>query len=522
MRITSNQLANLVRRSVAGNTEKLYKIQEKVSTQKSVNRPSDDPLAMGRILGYRTTLASIEQYSRNIEQAKTNIKFGEIQLEEVYEQLSTAKNMAIDQSSGDMTTRLQTAEDIQNISDRLLDLANTKLGDDYIFAGYKSGSEPVDCAEVTCGSASKLSGGEYFIIDSSPGYYVWYNIDGSDVDPAPTGMTGIEVGIGAGDSPTEVAAKTVLAINGGGVFSSSASTSDPTRIEILENGDPPEIADSSTGFTMRTVKYEETPPFTPCAEISFCDPSDLEDGDYFTLGDDYFVWYDTIGDGSGEPTVPGRSNAIAVNINGAGSADDVAARTAAAIVLDGAFEASVTEDATNRMQILDNETAPEIAEEMDTAFTLHTVKYNGDDGDLNFIVSKTLKIKGNATGDDVFTGDGLSDGVNVFDLLKELKDAFKTPTLDSDWINNIKDNLIKGSDQVQNAAVDFSVAYTRLESTENYWSQFKLTVENMLSENEDVDLAQAIVALQHQETVYEAALAASAKLFNQSLIDFLR
>ncbi|MCF8128888.1 MAG: hypothetical protein K9N10_10270 [Deltaproteobacteria bacterium] len=522
MRITSNQLANLVRRSVAGNTEKLYKIQEKVSTQKSVNRPSDDPLAMGRILGYRTTLASIEQYSRNIERAKMNIEFAEIQLEEVCEQLSTAKNMAINQSSGDMTTRLQTAEDIQNISDRLLDLANTKLGDDYIFAGYKSGSEPVDCAEVSCGSASELSGGEYFTIDGSPDYYVWYNIDGSDVDPAPAGRTGIEVGIGAGDSASEVAAKTVNAIDGVGNLSSAAATSDPTRVEILDGDESPDINDSSTGFIVRSVKYEETAPFTACAEISFCDPSDLDDGDYFTLGDDSFVWYDKIGDSSGEPDVSGRSNVIRLDISGAASADDVADLTAAAIVADGTFDASVTEEATNRIRVLDNETAPEIAEEMDTALTLHTVKYNGDDGDLDFIVSKTLKIKGNATGDDVFTGDSLTDGVNVFDLLKELKDAFNAPTSDPVWINNIKDNLIKGYDQVQNAAVDFSVAYTRLESTENYWSRFKLTVENMLSETEDADLAQAIVELQHQETVYEASLAASAKLFNQSLIDFLR
>jgi flagellar hook-associated protein 3 FlgL len=171
---------------------------------------------------------------------------------------------------------------------------------------------------------------------------------------------------------------------------------------------------------------------------------------------------------------------------------------------------------------LDNGTAPEIAKEVNTGFTLHTVKYNGDDGDLNFMVSKTLKIKGNASGDDVFTGAGLTDGVNVFDLLKELKDALEAPTLDSDWISGIKDNLVKGADQVEAAVVDLSVAYTRLESTENYWERFKLTVQEMLSDSEDVDLAQAIVELQHQETVYEAALAASAKLFNQSLIDFLR
>jgi flagellin-like hook-associated protein FlgL len=476
---------------------------------------------MSRILDYRTTIASIEQFSQNIKQAKMNIEFGEIQLEEVYAQLGMAKNMAIDQSSGDATTRAQTAEDIQDIYNRLLDIANTKLGEDYIFAGYQTGSEPVKCAELTCASASELDGGEYFTIDSTTDYYVWYNIDGSDADPAPAGMTGIEVAINAGDSAAEVAAKTVSAIDGVGTLSSTATTSDPTRIEILDGGESPDIADNDTEFSMHTVKYEETAPFTACAEISFCDPSDVKDGDYFTLGDDSFVWYDKVGDGSGEPTVSGRSNIIRVDISGAASADDVADLTAVAIVADGTFEASVTEDATNRIQILDNDSAPEIAEEINTGLTLHTVKYNGDDGDLNIIVSKTLKMKVNATGDDVFTGDSLSDGVNVFDLLKELKDAFEAPTLDSDWIVNIKDDLIKGYDQVQRAAVDFSVAYTRLESTENYWSRFKLTIENMLSDEQDVDLAQAAVELQQQETVYEAALAASASLFDKSLIDFL-
>jgi flagellin-like hook-associated protein FlgL len=522
MRITSNQLANLVRRSVTGNAEKLYKAQETVSTQKSVNRPSDDPLAMGRILGYRTTLASIEQYARNIDQAKMNIEFSEKPLEEVYDQLRMAKNMAIDQNSGDGTTRQQAADDIQDIYDHLLDISNTKLGDDFIFAGHQNGPEPVSCAEVTCRSESELNGGEYFTVGDGPDYYVWYNIDGADADPAPAGMTGIEVTIAEGDTASEVAAKTVSAIDGVGNLSSTVATSDPTRIEILDDGASPKIKDNSTEFALRTVKYEETAPFTACAEISFCAPSDLTDGDYFTLGDDTFVWYDKIGDGSGVPTVSGRSSAIRVDVSGAASADDVADLTAAAITADGTFQSSVTKDVPSRIQILENQTAPEIAKEMDTGFTLHTVKYNGDDGDLDFMVSKTLKIKGNATGDDVFTGAGLTDGVNVFDLLKELKDALEAPTWDSDWVSGVKDNLIKGADQVQEAAIDFSVAYTRLESTENYWERFKLTVQEMLSESEDVDLAQAIVELQHQETVYEAALAASAKLFNQSLIDFLR
>ena len=215
-----------------------------------------------------------------------------------------------------------------------------------------------------------------------------------------------------------------------------------------------------------------------------------------------------------------------MDISGATSADDVATRTAAEIEAAGGgavFKSSVTTDDTTRIEIeLSSGALPEMAKQMDTGFTLHTAKYNGDDGELNFAVSKTLKIKGNATGVEVFTGEGLDNGVNVFDTLKALKDAFAAPTYDPDLVTTIKDDLIKGLNQVEEAAVDLSVAYTRLESSENYWGQFKLTVENMLSETEDADLAQAIVELQHQETVYEASLAASAKLFNQSLLDFLR
>ncbi|OQY45215.1 MAG: hypothetical protein B6240_09060 [Desulfobacteraceae bacterium 4572_87] len=531
MRITSNQIANLVRRSVSDNAVKLYKAQETVSTRKLVNRPSDDPLAMGRILDYRTTVASIDQYARNIDQAKMNIEFSEKQVEEVHNQLQLAKNMAIDQSSGDTTTRQQTAEGIQNIYDRVMDMANTKLGNEYIFAGHQSGPEPVACAEVTCLPESELASNEYFTIGDSTDCYVWYNIDGTGTDPGPVGgRVGIEVPIAEDDTASEVAAKTVNAINTDGNFTSEATISDPSRIRILDGETSPEIADNSTEFAMHTVSYEETAPFTACSEISFCAPIDMVDGDYFTLGDDHYVWYDN-GGPNGDPGLAGNPGlagkiAIPVDISGATSADDVATRTAAEIEAAGGgavFKSSVTTDDTTRIEIeLSSGALPEMAKQMDTGFTLHTAKYNGDDGELNFAVSKTLKIKGNATGVEVFTGEGLDNGVNVFDTLKALKDAFAAPTYDPDLVTTIKDDLIKGLNQVEEAAVDLSVAYTRLESSENYWGQFKLTVENMLSETEDADLAQAIVELQHQETVYEASLAASAKLFNQSLLDFLR
>jgi flagellar hook-associated protein 3 FlgL len=49
-----------------------------------------------------------------------------------------------------------------------------------------------------------------------------------------------------------------------------------------------------------------------------------------------------------------------------------------------------------------------------------------------------------------------------------------------------------------------------------------LSVTSQLSDIEDVDLPKAIMELQIQQTSYQAALAATAKVIQPSLIDFLR
>ena len=545
MRITSNQLANLVRESVAKNTRKLYEAQETVTTQKVVNRPSDDPLAMGRILDYRTTLASIDQYARNIDQAKMQVEFSETQLEEVLEQLSNAKTLLVGVGNGDEADRRKTADDIQDIYDRLLDMANTKLGDSYIFGGHQNGVQPIDCAEANCKAGADVAHGDYFIIGD--GHYVWYDKKGDGTgDPGFEGMTGIEVDVSETDAAITVAANTAGAIDAVSDFACAPDSVYPERIVIEYNSNPdgvPNIAEGSSGFDIRTKKYEVTPPFTTDrADITFLDSDDIESGDYFLIGLDYYVWYNNkeIGtdDAPTDASLAGKTG-IEVKIShdddpatdGAGNdtPEEIAEATMDALNGfkddgDAVFSAAVSEGDASRIEIELAEPAdgslPEISD-VTTGFTVHTVNYNADDGDLDFAVSKTLKIRGNATGNEVFTGEGVNDGVNIFDTLKALKDALEAPSYDADRVADIQNDLIKGADQVERAAVNLSVAYTRLETTENYWDLFKVKVQDMLSGTEDADLAQAIVELQHQETVYEATLAASAKLFNKSLLDFL-
>ena len=117
---------------------------------------------------------------------------------------------------------------------------------------------------------------------------------------------------------------------------------------------------------------------------------------------------------------------------------------------------------------------------------------------------------------------GVTNGTNVFDDLKALKDALEASPFDASVVSNLMDNFIKSENQVEGAAVKQSITYKRLETTENHWGKFRNNVVNMLSKVEDADLAKAIVELQAQETAYEASLAAASKMLNnKSLVNFL-
>jgi flagellar hook-associated protein 3 len=399
VRVTNKQLLNVISRSVVTSSEQLMKAQERVASTKLINRPSDDPVGMNKVLDYRKKIASIDQYIRNIASVKIRVETTATHLEEVHELLSDAKNIATIQSSGDDSERAAAAREVGNIYAQIRDIANTKLGGSYIFGGYDTDTLPFPRDEVTTGAESSLSGGEYFNISSSTtDYYVWYDIDNGSTDPGVAGRTGIEVDISTGDTADQVAAATQSAIDA--------------------------LADLSA-------------------------------------------------------SVLGSS----VTITSGGEGID--------------------------------------ATDSNTEFGFHNATYNGDSGTLNTILGEGVTLKINAHGNETFTGSGVTNGVNILGVLKTLKDALEASVYDPTTIENQIDELAKGITQVENVTSQQSVAFKRLERTEDYWNNLKLTFENTLSATEDADMAQVVVELQAQENAYEMALAAAASVLKKNLLDFL-
>jgi flagellar hook-associated protein 3 FlgL len=142
MRVTNRLMADTVLNSLYKNTQQLLKLQEMVSSEKRINRPSDDPIGMGKILDYRKVLSSIDQYNTNIARGKTQIELTESCLEAIDDLVLEARRIAVEQSAGELENRPTAAQEVKNIYDQILQLANTRLGGTYILSGHQTDTAP--------------------------------------------------------------------------------------------------------------------------------------------------------------------------------------------------------------------------------------------------------------------------------------------------------------------------------------------------------------------------------------------
>jgi flagellar hook-associated protein 3 FlgL len=145
MRIADKMAFNQVNQNVTKNRSDMADLQNQAATQKRINKPSDDPLASARVLVARTEERGNTQFTKNINNAKSFLEFSDQSLSELSDVLVRAKELAISQSSdasGNEESRLVTASEIEQIYNQAVQIGNRKLGERYIFGGYKTQAMP--------------------------------------------------------------------------------------------------------------------------------------------------------------------------------------------------------------------------------------------------------------------------------------------------------------------------------------------------------------------------------------------
>lgn len=144
MRITQNMMSNIFMNNLRRQTEAMLQRQEQIASQKRINRPSDDPSGMGRVLAGRSSLSAISQYADNIKQGKTRLESSEETLKLVDDLVQQARRVA-EEKSGDSVTAAErsfAAEQVKEIYDQVLQLANSKFGERYLFSGDQTNTAP--------------------------------------------------------------------------------------------------------------------------------------------------------------------------------------------------------------------------------------------------------------------------------------------------------------------------------------------------------------------------------------------
>ncbi len=151
MRVTNRLLYDQFVKDIGLSSEKLFKTSGQISSGKRIGKPSDDPLGLSRVLGYRTELSAFEQYQKSIDLADGWLSQTNSVINEVDDLLARASELAVQMASSTSTQsgRLGAAEEIRQIREMVLGLANSKYGNKYLFGGTMTQEAPFLSASVT-------------------------------------------------------------------------------------------------------------------------------------------------------------------------------------------------------------------------------------------------------------------------------------------------------------------------------------------------------------------------------------
>lgn len=113
-----------------------------------------------------------------------------------------------------------------------------------------------------------------------------------------------------------------------------------------------------------------------------------------------------------------------------------------------------------------------------------------------------------------------ADGDNVFDHLTALSAALRSGDLAA--VRTGAEALADDGARLVTARADVGARAQRVEQAATRAGDLELSLTSSLAEIENADLPRTMVELQMQEVAYQASLAATARVLQPSLVDFLR
>lgn len=130
-------LSNNMLRNLNTSYSKMSKLQDQINSGRKFARPSDDPVAAVKGMDYRVQLDKVQQYTRNMNEVTAWVDTTDSVLSDMTSALTRVQEL-VTQAANDTNTqdeREKMVIEIKQIRQQIQDLANTQVGDKYIFSG---------------------------------------------------------------------------------------------------------------------------------------------------------------------------------------------------------------------------------------------------------------------------------------------------------------------------------------------------------------------------------------------------
>jgi flagellar hook-associated protein 3 FlgL len=153
-------------------------------------------------------------------------------------------------------------------------------------------------------------------------------------------------------------------------------------------------------------------------------------------------------------------------------------------------------------------------------FTTADNTYHGTADQISVEIDQNSTSAMNLTGDALLKGTGGYGSIDILTAMDDLVTAINAnnPT----DISNAAAQLDASSNQITNARSDVASRIIRLDSAKTMITRNQNTISGIISDTLGVDYMKAATELNQQQTAFEAALSATAKISQLSLLDYIR
>jgi len=195
MRVTQSMLGSMLTADLQGIQAQMLQVQQQMASGRRILRPSDDPVGTENVLQWQNALDQNTQFQNNANDATNWLQNTDSALRSAVGLAQEVRNLAVSVSTADLTSTEYTAisKQVVALQASLVEVANTKIGDHYLFNGDQTTTAPF----TLTGSTVTFAGGSgNQLREVGPGLSIQANASGTALMPLFTAITQIVADLG--------------------------------------------------------------------------------------------------------------------------------------------------------------------------------------------------------------------------------------------------------------------------------------------------------------------------------------